>query len=127
MTEAPLAYGEKQTITVKTELREAQDGDVVVNKAVGRAENTKMRMRTSAQFTVTDTREPEPSDEPTPTRSDEPTPEPNEEATPSPTPEQPEARERGLAPTGAEVAGLIGFAAVVLLGGLLLMRRARQH
>ncbi|OFT43827.1 hypothetical protein HMPREF3160_01890 [Arthrobacter sp. HMSC06H05] len=46
MTEAPLAYGEKQTITVKTELREAQDGDVVVNKAVGRAENTKMRMRT---------------------------------------------------------------------------------
>lgn len=99
MTEAPLAYGEKQTITVKTELREAQDGDVVVNKAVGRAENTKMRMRTSAQFTVTDIREPEQSD----------------------------ARERGLAPTGTEVAGLTGFAAVVLMGGLLLMRRARQH
>lgn len=119
MTEAPLAYGEKQTITVKTELREAQDGDVVVNKAVGRAENTKMRMRTSAQFTVIDTREPEPSDEPTPRE------EPSQE--PSPTPEQPEARERGLAPTSAEVAGLTGFAAAVLIGGLLLMRRARQH
>ncbi|KGF20068.1 hypothetical protein [Pseudoglutamicibacter albus] len=109
MTEAPLAYGEKQTITVKTELHEAQDGDVVVNKAVGRAENTKMRMRTSAQFTVTDTREPEQTPEP------------------SPTPEQSDARERGLAPTGTEVAGLTGFAAVVLMGGLLLMRRARQH
>lgn len=52
ITKAPLAFGDSQTITVKTELHQAQHGDVVVNKAVGRAENTKLRMRTSAQFTV---------------------------------------------------------------------------
>ena len=52
ITKAPLAYGDEQTITVKTELHGAKAGDVVVNKAVGRAENTKLRMRTSAQFTV---------------------------------------------------------------------------
>ena len=52
ITRAPLAYGDKQTINVKTELHDADNGDVVVNKAVGRAENTRLRMRTSAQFTV---------------------------------------------------------------------------
>ena len=52
ITNAPLAYGDVQKITIKTELHNAKSGDVVVNKAVGRAENTKLRMRTSAQFTV---------------------------------------------------------------------------
>ncbi len=52
ITNAPLAFGDTQKITIKTELHSAKSGDIVVNKAVGRAENTKLRMRTSAQFTV---------------------------------------------------------------------------
>lgn len=52
ITKAPLAYDDVQKITVKTELHGAESGDVVVNKAVGRADHTKLRMRTSAQSTV---------------------------------------------------------------------------
>lgn len=52
VTKADFPYGDTQTITVKTELKDAKSGDVVVNKAVGRADHTKMRMRTSAQFVV---------------------------------------------------------------------------
>lgn len=47
-----LAYGRSHSIDIDLEQSDTVPGDVLVNKAVGRAESTKLRMRTSANMVL---------------------------------------------------------------------------
>lgn len=89
-----LPFGELQLIEVNVTVDGASDKDTYVNKAVGRAESTEFRMRTSATFGVfgdavppqDDGASPEPGDDTPESPADETTPaEPGED-----TPESPE-------------------------------------
>ncbi|WP_276787072.1 isopeptide-forming domain-containing fimbrial protein [Trueperella bernardiae] len=148
VTKADFPYGDTQTITVKTELKDAKSGDVVVNKAVGRADHTKMRMRTSAQFVVLTPVEltvkkvwKDAEDEVedftsevavdkvgenysvivTNTAELDPTPDPTPTPTPTPKPDKP------LPLTGAQTSALMVVAAGAMALGVTFLRYARRR
>ncbi|MDO5723750.1 MAG: isopeptide-forming domain-containing fimbrial protein, partial [Flaviflexus sp.] len=70
----PLSYGQTQDIIVTVAISEAEGENLYVNTAVGRADGTENRMRTSDFFTAIAPEEPEPTPEPKPDPKPEPSP-----------------------------------------------------
>ncbi|WGH83137.1 isopeptide-forming domain-containing fimbrial protein [Auritidibacter ignavus] len=94
-----LAPGKTLSFRVNLSVIGGKNGDILVNKAVGRAESTQLRMRTSSPVTFIGAEEPSPSPseptepspsepsptEPTPTEPSEPSPSEPSPTEPSPT------------------------------------------
>ncbi|USR78942.1 isopeptide-forming domain-containing fimbrial protein [Arcanobacterium pinnipediorum] len=118
-----------QKIILEVKYSGLEETTTFVNVAVGRAENTRLRMRSSALMQYTKPT-PDPDPEPTPDPDPEPTPQPEPPVPASPTPDQPkpptDSPNTKLAKTGSDSVTLLALSSLLLLLGAGLLRQRNR-